>query len=75
MYDRYGDQWNGTGANVTITSGGNVVLNTTHGGGSSSTANFNVYGGGSACVSGPQEIDIYGNGVLIADNDASPRYC
>ncbi|MBF4982898.1 choice-of-anchor D domain-containing protein, partial [Nonlabens mediterrranea] len=72
MYDRYGDQWNGTGANVTITSGGNVVLSTNHGGGGSSTASFNVYGGGSACVSGPQEIDIYGNGSLISDNDTTP---
>ncbi len=70
MYDRYGDLWNGAGANLTITSAGNVVLNTNHGGGNSSTANFNVFGGGGACVVGPQEIDIFGNGIAINVSDS-----
>lgn len=72
MWDRYGDQWNGTGANVTITSGPNTVLNTNHGGGANSTASFNVYGGGGPCVAGPQEINLFGNGIEIADNDTTP---
>ncbi|MGJ8684352.1 MAG: LamG-like jellyroll fold domain-containing protein [Nonlabens sp.] len=72
MYDTWGDSWNGFGSNVTIVSGGNTVLNTSHYGGFNSTANFNVYGGGGVCTGGAQEIDIFGNGIAINDNDTTP---
>jgi hypothetical protein len=69
MYDRYGDAWNGS-ANVTVTAGGSTVLTNN---GSSTTSPgvgvnvfFNVSGGGG------NEIEIRGNGIIIADNDTTP---
>ena len=64
MYDNWGDAWNGS-ANVTVTSGGAPVL--TNNGSTTTTAgvgvneNFNVSGGGGACVTAP-EINIQGAG-------------
>ena len=68
MYDTYNDGWNGTGANVTVTSGGATVLTNTGATASPSgvTAYFNVSGGGTS------EIDITGNSVSIADGDTTP---
>lgn len=68
MYDTYGDGWNGTGANVTITSGGATVLTNTGAGTNTTgtTAYFNVSGGGTS------EIDITGNGTSIVDGDTTP---
>ncbi|GGK16711.1 hypothetical protein GCM10007962_08750 [Yeosuana aromativorans] len=72
MYDRYGDGWNGSGSNVTVTSGGSSVLSNSGAGTSSvgTTVYFNVSGGG-ACASSP-EIDIQGNSNSINSGDTSP---
>ncbi|MFK7781827.1 choice-of-anchor D domain-containing protein [Psychroserpens sp.] len=69
MYDSYGDAWNGA-ANVTVTSGGSIVL--TNDGSSLTSAGvgvdvfFNVSGGGG------NEIEITGLGNTIADGDTTP---
>ena len=64
MYDNWGDAWNGS-ANVTVTSGGAPVLinngSTTTTAGVGVNENFNVSGGGGACVTAP-EINIQGAG-------------
>ncbi|MGB2748280.1 MAG: hypothetical protein WBC34_08765, partial [Thiofilum sp.] len=40
MTDSYGDGWNGAGASVTVTSGGNTLLSTTLSSGFSGTGQF-----------------------------------
>lgn len=70
MYDLYGDGWNGSGSNVTVKSGGTTVLTNTGSGTNASGTKkyFNNTGGG---CSGP-EMDVFGNGLAIADNDTTP---
>ncbi len=74
LYDTYGDGWNGSGDNLTITSGGANVLNLTDNNALTNAGTsypFTVSGGGPSCSVNP-EIDVLGNQKSIVDGDTTP---
>lgn len=75
MNDSYGDGWQGTGANVTVTSGGATLLSTTLASGSYSAAQFTTPGTGgsggavSCDAAANQAMALSGSATLNAVNE------